>query len=243
MFLNYEACPRCVGIGRDNRRDNLGRYSDGSLHCFSCGYHRFPKHYSVPEVKPNVSKSLLPADFTREVPTKALQWLLQYGLPYQYWKESIGYSPRDERLVFTVSNQFSIGRYVGANIETLAKSKQPRKWYVWGDSHKHCEIVGDGTVVVLVEDLISAHKVGQVATAIPLFGTRVHPCHLYFLLNDTRPVVLWLDKDQELQVRSRALQLESLINRPVKVITTDKDPKAISFQEIANKLKELNEVV
>ena len=37
-------------------------------------------------------------------------------------------------------------------------------------------------VVVLVEDLVSAHKVGQVTTCIPLFGVQTHPAHFYFLL-------------------------------------------------------------
>lgn len=230
---HYEPCPRCRERGRDTRGDNLVSYYDGSGHCFSCGYHRFPKYAalkSINKVKDNVPKSLLPFDFTREVPATALKWLLQYGLPYTYWKESIGYSPKEERLVFTVGNptQFSIGRYVGM--------RDMRKWYVWGDSHRHTEAIGNGPVVVLVEDLISAHKVGQVTTAIPLFGTKIHPCHLYYLINDIRPVILWLDKDQEYNVKKQALQLQSLINREVRVVSTDKDPKYLTEKEINEQL-------
>jgi len=238
-FLHYEACPRCRSNGNDNRGDNMGCYSNGSRHCFSCGYHEFPKSSAIFSINDrrldNATKSLLPADFSREVPTRALTWLMQYGLPYSYWEKHIGYSEAHERLVFIIGTplQFSIGRYVGT------ATPSPRKWFVWGESHSHCEVVlpGEATTgdsIVLVEDLISAHKVGQIATAIPLFGTRVHPCHLYYLINTDKPVILWLDKDQELNVKKQALNLGSLLGRNIKVITTDKDPKELSFENIRN---------
>lgn len=166
-----------------------------------------------------------------------MRWLLQFGLPYSYWKDYTGYSEEaGKRLVFFVGSPlaFSIGRLL------TEPTKYERKWYVWGDSHKHCEVIGAdlrSERIVIVEDLISAHKVGQVNTCIPLFGTRIHPCHYYYLLNEKKPVVLWLDKDQELNVKKQALQLESVIDQTVKVINTEKDPKWLSF---ANILKELN---
>lgn len=184
----------------------------------------------------NESKSLLPADFTREVPATAWQWLLQYGIPWHHWKESCGYSPKEQRLVFRVESegqlQFSIGRYVGGRSE----GHEPRKWYVWGDCHKHCHVLrqpdANGSSVVLVEDLISAHKVAFSTTAVPLFGTKIHPCHMYYLQNSNENVVLWLDKDQELNVKKQAVQLAALIGREVKVVTTDNDPKLLSNEQI-----------
>lgn len=238
--IRYEQCPRCNGIGRDTRGDNLGVYSDGSTHCFSCGWHTFPsgikRFKGVDDVQ---QKAMLPSDFSWEVPTRAWQWVVQYGLPISYWSPFTGYSEAEERLVFRIGNplQFSIGRYVGGRIGEGA----PRKWYVWGDSHRHCEVVGraDASTVVLVEDLISAHKVanaGSTLSATPLFGTKLHPCHIHYLGTSPsfRRVILWLDKDQEFNVRKTALRLESLINKPVKVVLTERDPKACSYQEISN---------
>ncbi len=180
---HYEQCPRCDSIGRDTRRDNVGVYSDGSKHCFSCGWHKFPIGFRQIKELNNGSKSLLPADFTWEVPARAWQWVIQYGLPISYWQPFTGYSPAEERLVFRVGESsgrpslaFSIGRHVGA-------PDGRRKWYVWGNSHDHCEVMLPGgytdsnpEMVVLVEDLISAHKVANANyTSIPLFGTRLHP--------------------------------------------------------------------
>jgi len=179
------------------------------------------------------AKSILPRDFTRQVPTTAWKWLLQYGLPYSYWTPYCGYSPSEGRLVFTVGIpvEFSIGRFV----EESNSEHPPRKWYVWGDSHKHCEVIeaaGDKGPIILVEDIVSAHKVGQVTTAIPLFGTMIHPCHKYYLMNEKRPIKIWLDKDQEHSVKKKAINLQMLVGANVDVVVTDKDPKSYSIGQI-----------
>lgn len=269
--IGYEPCPRCRSSGRDTRGDNLVVYKDDSAHCFSCQYHRNSsvRHLFEPQELNNVPKSLLPSSFTREVPVRAWQWLLQYGLPYSYWKHRCGFAPSESRLVFTVGEPlaFSIGRLIpevaghegrptlGSNEGTKLPStdrvqvdvrqgtrsvvsavNQGRKWFVWGDSHKHCEVItpdsGPGKTVVLVEDIVSAHKVGQVTTAIPLFGTVVHPCHLYYLMQQDKPITLWLDKDQEQNVQKTALRLQSLVSVPVNIVITDDDPKAQPFEMI-----------
>lgn len=269
--VGYEPCPRCRSNGRDNRGDNLVRYSDGGGHCFSCQHH---EHSSIGNLLVNqelnhVPKSLLPSSFTREVPVRAWQWLLQYGLPYTYWKHRCGFAPSESRLVFTVGEPlaFSIGRLIheapghegrptvggvkpantsptgGVSMELRPQTRsvvstvnQGRKWFVWGDSHKHCEVVtpdsGPGKTVVLVEDIVSAHKVGQITTAIPLFGTVVHPCHLYYLMQQDKPITLWLDKDQEQNVQKTALRLQSLVSVPVNIVITDDDPKSQPFDMI-----------
>ena len=247
--LKYSPCPKCRDNGKDSRGDNLVEYPDGSTHCFSCGCHGFgSSHHSFSNQRNlgevvDVPKSLLPADFTWEVPATAWQWLLQYGIPWHHWKENCGYSPKEQRLVFRVGEHnrkgalaFSIGRYVGGRSE----GHEPRKWYVWGDCHKHCEVLrqpdATGSSVVLVEDLISANKVSFSTTAIPLFGTKIHPCHMYYLQNSNEDIVLWLDKDQELNVKKQAVQLAALIGRNVKVITTDNDPKLLSNEQIKEQL-------
>jgi hypothetical protein len=242
-FSHYEPCQRCTQAGRDRRGDNCGVWVDGSAHCFACGWHRFPKHYRGADVEAKLSgpKSVLPADFTREVPAKAWQWLLQYGLPYTYWQPFVGYSPQDERLVFLVGTptQFAIGRHVPLQENATEGNAKPRKWYVWGDSHKHCERIGpEGrSPIVLVEDIVSAHKVGQVTEAIPLFGTRIFDAVVYYLMTINKPIKLWLDKDQESRVKSMATWLQGLTENPVDVIITDHDPKVYTVDQLSKLIK------
>lgn len=239
-FLRYEACPKCRSNGHDNRGDNLGRYNDGSAHCFSCGYHERGAFGNVfqRELLTNVPKSLCPTDFTREVPAKCLKWLLQYGLPYTHWQPSLGYSAYYQRLIFEVKDEhqlyFTIGRYFG--------EEKKRKWHVWGDCHQHAHVLrgtdeAECSPIVLVEDLISANKVAEAGfICIPLYGTNVHPPAIYYLINSNKPAVLWLDKDQELNAKKQALRLESVIGQPVRIITTDQDPKELMLSLIKEKI-------
>jgi hypothetical protein len=243
-FTGYTECPKCVEQGRDRARDNLGNYSDGSAHCFSCGHHVFPRTPTPRKEIENGTedKITLPRDFTREVPAKAWRWLLQYGLPYSYWKKSVGYSPKDERLVFTVGEpvQFSIGRFIGDRGNDAGEgTRKPRKWFFWGDGHGYVEVLGNDKkgAVVLVEDLISAHKVAQVAPAICLFGTNIHTKAIQALLPLKRPVTLWLDADQRTLLPKKINRLQAFLTHPVGFVSTEKDPKAYSLDEIQEILK------
>lgn len=234
--LGYEPCPKCVENGRDRRGDNLSRWSDGSLHCWSCGYHRFPKLQHrlkmLNEEDENAPKTVLPPDFTREVPADAWKWLLKYGLPYSYWKPYIGYSPSHKRLVFTFGNpvRFSIGR-----------SLEPgqRKWMFWGNGHRYVELIGEShdRPIVLVEDIISAHKVGQRAPCLCLFGTHIHDEALKLLIHEKKPVLIWLDKDQYSLLPAKVNRLKTFLDGPVGVIYTDKDPKEYSVEDISKFLE------
>jgi len=86
--------------------------------------------------------------------------------------------------------------------------------------------------VVLVEDIISAHKVGRVEIAVPLFGTMIHACHYNLLKHIGLPIVLWLDQDQDPYTRKKATQISMVTGLPVEIVSTKKDPKAIPVETI-----------
>lgn len=226
--LKFTQCPRCAERGKDSRKDNLAVYSDGSEHCFSCSFHKHPVGFRSPVKKEINDTKVLPYDYTSEVEPAGWKWLLQWGLPYSYWKPFVGYSRSFGRLVFKVGDTaFSIGRLVEPD-------KEGRKWYVWGDCHSHAELLGDkGSCTVLVEDIVSCHKVAQVEECMALFGTELHNAHIYALRDGTtRPIVLWLDDDQKGFVARKALRLQMLTNRPVTIVHTREDPKGLSIKEI-----------
>lgn len=221
-------CPKCREKFRDNRGDNLIMYADGGYHCFSCSYHIHAKTYIRKQPNVNENKTMLPSDCTREVPTKAWKWLLQYGLGYRYWQEYCSYSEKDERLVFRLETGNGVGRYFGDD-------PKARKWYAYGDLHKQAILFGsyqDAPRVTLVEDLISAHKVSQVGPCIPLFGTEVSPSVVATLNHIKLPVRFWLDHDQMGNIVHKTVRLSNLINQPVDYIFTNADPKACSLERI-----------
>ena len=212
----------------------MGVYSDGGCHCFSCSYHVSPKFqlkFLIKEQVDEKEKRVLPSDFTRECPAEGWKWLLQYGLPYSYWKPYTGYSPKENRLILTFGNpvRFSQGRAL-----TLGDSK----WKFYGDGHRYVETLGEplSNQVVLVEDLISAHKVAQVSSSICLFGTNIHDIAIKAMKALKRPVVLWLDADQYQLLPKKINRLQSLLSHPVRYVVTDKDPKCLSLDEIRKEL-------
>jgi len=248
-FLHYSACPKCQDRGRDSRGDNLGNYADGSQHCWACNYHNFPKHYVKPTIPDeNKTSAVLPSDWSREVPAIAWQWLLQYGLSYSYWKDKVGWGEKDSRLVFPVGAgpEFSIGRYIERPDLAVASTvdhvhRKPRKWFVWGESHKAPHIFGDygkAKQVVLVEDLISAHKVGAITCCIPLFGTEAFNSLIPVLRHIGLPVVLWLDKDQEGTLQKKCNRLAALTGLSVSYRVTTLDPKILSSVKIGEVLND-----
>lgn len=252
--IRTEPCPECRKRGRDRRGDNLGIYSDGGSHCFSCGYHRWPKHLIREERKERGTESeALPRDFTRDVPAAGWKWLLQYGLPYSYWKPFVGYSEADSRLIFPVGEptRFSTGRYIpdaapetGAVGTRTLGTRQPRKWYVYGDRGQYVESVGRGLPgeIVLVEDIVSAHKVGQLTPSVCLFGTNLSDPVLRYLIQQDRPVGLWLDEDQWELLGKKIGRLQTFLGPPVRHIRTEKDPKGHSLNEIREILDKKGQV-
>jgi hypothetical protein len=303
-IVGNEACPKCRARGHDSRGDNLNRYDDGGGHCFACGYHIHAKRY-IREVKKDASENTiaLPRDFTREVPAEGWKWLLQYGLPYSYWKPYCGYSPAEDRLIFTVGNpiRFSIGRFIerkgirvdeaqvphrdASRLELSAsrvpivlpegvlegapdrsgnpgegvrigpvplpepprqvlpvRTREPRKWRLFGDRHGYAELLdnsdsGPDEGVVLVEDIISGHKVAQVAPSLCLFGVDLHTKAIQVLKASKRPVTLWLDEDQYRYLPKKINRLQTFLNVPVRFIRQRKDPKEYTLDEIKEILK------
>lgn len=232
-FSHYERCPKCFDNGRDRRGDNLAIYVDGGAHCFSCGYHRWPVGFVHKPVAKEVrdGTKMLPADFTREVPTVAWQWLLQYGLGWKYWTPFVGWSEKHSRLIFTM-DETGIGRF----IQQSPDQESDRKWWAYGDLHQRAHLIRPEAEslgkTVLVEDIVSAHKVGQVTECIPLFGTRVFGGVITTLRHIGLPVLMWLDKDQEGAASKRASSLGIVTGLPVHYVFTAQDPKSLSLDKI-----------
>jgi hypothetical protein len=229
-------CPRCRERGQDRRGDNLAIYADGGSHCFSCGFHQRGKFQltfiNKDEEPSDNAKTVLPRDTTKEIPARFWKWLLQYGLSYTYWAPYCRYSEAHDRIIFTYGEpvQFAQGRSLDLGTN---------KWVNYGPKHHYVETLSGGLSgeVVLVEDLISAHKVAQVAPCIPLFGTMIPDIVIKELLRLKRPVALWLDDDQYGILSKKINRLQSLLGQSVRFIHTKKDPKALSLDEIKEVLK------
>ena len=236
--MRQTQCPSCAAKGGDSRKDNLIHYKDGGAYCFACGYREKGKFN--PEFKRNekvrTEKQInLPDDFTRSLTPECHRWLAQWGLSPRYWQEHCGYSEEEHRLIFTYGEPI---RYA----QGRALRSGEVKWTSYGDRPSEYETLGKqlSGKVVLVEDIISAHKVAQVAKALPLFGTSLYPGIVRCLLEENLPVVIWLDADRWAQNLSKlvnSLQVQGIM---CTLVHSSQDPKAYSVPQIEEILNDLH---
>lgn len=241
--VSHEQCPKCAKDGHDNSGDNLARYSDGGAYCFRCGYYISGdgKQASLGKLT-NSSKSNettneycgIPEDSTEKIPDHVRQYLEKYSLtPLDISKNHIMWSEKEQRVIFP----YFIGEeFIGWQGRDLTNTKKS-KWYGKGRFKEAYYIMGNPfmPVVVVVEDIISAIRVGNQPNvcAMPLFGSIINTKQLLTLHNRYKKVLIWLDKDKEMYSRSVSKKARELgIN--CNSIVSELDPKDYNEDNITS---------
>jgi len=234
-LLYKTRCPACAEQGKDRSGDNLGVYSDGHSYCYSCGHGSgtsLTGKLGKPqkEIKPVPD---LPNDIDTVLSKEAVNWLQQYfpdtkDFPLCYW------SNEESKLIFPImdSQQRNLlawqYRYFGDN------PGHP-KWVGYGINDNLYHISSNSNLLgglVVVEDLISAYKVGSITPTLCLFGSNISLKRLATLktLGYTE-IVIWLDWDKK-EYAIKAAQLAQSIGLQTRVIHTQLDPKEYSLEKI-----------
>jgi len=241
-LLYKTRCPACAAQGKDKSGDNLGVYSDGHTYCYSCGIG------SGSSIQGKLNKTIkeqtvipdLPSDIGLWLAPEAMDWLHQYfpdvkDFPLCYWSEE------ERKLIFPIMDSQRKNllawqyRYFGFN------EKHP-KWVGYGINENLIHIIDHRnsntslSSVTLVEDLISATKVGSVAATLCLFGSNISLKRLAMLktLGYTE-VVIWLDWDKR-DYAIKAAGLAQSIGLTARVIHTQLDPKEYDIDTITKVL-------
>lgn len=227
-LLYKTRCPRCAENGRDKHGDNLGVYSDNHSYCYSCGWGsagstanklRNMAHRAAKEIP------ALPEDITNKLGREAYEWLLQYFEPKDFPR--CLYSSSERKLYFMLEGGAYQYRYFGDN-------KDHPKWIGYGINDSLIHIVGNvsSTSIILVEDLISAVKVGHITPTLCLFGSNISLKRLATLkLLGYNKVIIWLDWDKK-EYAIKASQQAQSIGLQSRVIHTKLDPKEYTYLEI-----------
>lgn len=239
--VKKERCPKCAGLGKDTKGDNLVSYSDGHSYCFSCGYTlngdgaklsqyyknnqplTFPKH-----------EVFLPSDCSFDYPQQAVEWVGQYEIEKPtLMKHRVMWSQSKERLCFPIigsENEFLA--YVGRNFN---RSKGEPKWISFGNLNDTLHIIGvDNQPLVMCEDIVSAIKLSKFVQAMPLFGVHIGETRfkrIYRTIQKGLQCIIWLDPDMRIKaVKQSALGSSMGLN--MRTLFTDKDPKEHSYDEL-----------
>lgn len=221
-----------------------------SAYCHRCSYKSFVsrpaetlsqkldrlKHTQAAERDASFSPSLpMPAEYEPSLwPLAARVWLYKAGMSNVEIKH-LGYywNARIQRVVMPVRD--AAGTLLYWQARTLDKTN-PRKYLNQRgvDRHSFVARYGTGPIIVLTEDILSSYKVSRAAVeAWPLMGTKLSTTLTAALVEDGRPVTVWLDPDKAGKTAAAKI-CKTLRAYGVKVnnVVSDTDPKLISREVI-----------
>lgn len=233
-FVSHEPCPSC------GSRDNLGRYSDGSAFCFGCHY--VERATTSPFVTERNGKNettsdgiSFPEDATPSMGDAGREWLAKYGIGgLEIIRAKLHWSDSWQQLLFPFYDEH--GHLVCIQARNFnPKRASKAKYYNVGDKSEHATLYGNTDTVVLVEDCVSAIKMGMVETGYPLLGTSITRQRLAWLAGRFKRIVVWLDMDKWREAREIA-DAARLLGVLSNTVFTELDPKDYSLEEIKEKL-------
>lgn len=233
-FIANSQCPKCAERGDDRSKNNLAEYSD-NFYCWKCGYTKQKRTIEsyLKRLEPSKPRSLWNGiTKLRTLPTDAKKWLLGYQLTDEEMKQFIYATEREykgqnipcELLLLLITDSYWLGRNFGDGVKYLSSGVKPCKKYGTNPD-----------ILVFVEDVISAVKVGRVATAIPMLGSSVLPSWWDEAIGYKR-VIIWGDRDKAVDNTKQARRASEILGKTVENIITSKDPKEYNNNDIINYL-------
>ena len=226
-------------------RHNLDGYS---MYCHRCGTPEFvplgvlsfAERMELRKLEKEAATVLtratvrLPADFTLDIPANRLSWLLEASItPYMARKVGIGYTPKYQRIVLPVYD--ADNNLVFTQNRAVIKGQQPK--YLNPSVNREAILYfaapqdADFSTVVVVEDILSAIRVGEFIPTYSLLGTKVSLIQANLLIQYAH-ILIWLDPDKAgVDGTKKLKKLAGLVSQ-VTVVTSDADPKNLTNQEI-----------
>lgn len=221
-FLQFTPCEKC------GSSDANAEYDD-SYYCFSCNRYTpklsLKRFKAIKEVKVCNGISL-----EKQLAGGALKWLLGYGLTsneiaqFTYARERVGkygLMPCD-LLVLYSSKDYWCARNFGKGAKYLTSGTKP--FLKYGNNND---------TLVFVEDIVSAVKVGRQFTAVPMLGSMPSQDAASHL-EEYKNVFVWNDFDKAKDAVKTARNLSERLNKRVRCVISQKDPKEYSDSEISN---------
>lgn len=244
--------------GSGNDRMYITRSEDGSTilafchHCNQRGVYncrpmearksaRRNKESFVTSTRTGARTIRLPKDFTRNLAdfsARGVMWLKQYDITDEEIDTyGIGYSASMNRIILPIYQDGKLAMFQARRLDDKEENKyltfkaEPAQFLVTNADYCHH--------LVVVEDMLSAIKVGRVCSATALLGTGMSESRVNFLRKNFSIAHIWLDDDNR-EVRKAQLVLKNkfeLYFKEVSLITkVGKDPKCLNTKEIKSVL-------
>lgn len=226
QFVRHGPCEKC------GSKDNRAHYSDGSSYCFGCKAYTRPTNVVYNEEEPRSAMNIL-AHIVEEIPEPNLTWLRQY-LTDEQIRQFFFYCPKLKRHVYLEFEGRDLAYWEARSVipsqkKVLSSGRKPYKvWGKWKET----------SVVVFVEDIVSAIKVSEVAGVCCLHGS-VIPNSVFENVGKmpgVSMVIIWLDRDKLSEASTYARKFE-FWGMECAFIMSPRDPKDYDKNEIAEMIQ------
>jgi hypothetical protein len=181
----------------------------------------------------------LPDDISTEYGRAAVEWLARFHVDVPTAiQRGLVWSARNEQLIFKMGNCWQARNFGGFWLEKFGKC------YTSGDVNECLHIYGEvasmggggggqgeSRRLVIVEDPVSALRVGALQDAMPLLGSHLAQARLNAIAGLYTDVVLWLDSDKYKEARAME-QRAKYVGLSARTIYTDEDPKCYDNQQL-----------
>lgn len=184
----------------------------------------------------------LPKDFTNDLPRHARMWLFSAGITPTVWMQHrIGYSKQLDRVILPVYDYED--NLIWYQCRALQAGQKPKYLQPARDRSTIMFRVTrsreDVERVIVVEDILSAIRVGKHINTVSLLGTKITTAQAADL-GKYNEVTTWLDSDTAGRRGAYKIRKTLSLITSVSNILTPLDPKELSDKEIVRNLNELN---
>lgn len=236
-LVGKERCPKCAKNGVDTRADNLAVFSDGHKYCFSCGYYVVSNSALTWARRPQAAAPIIdfhiPEDASPDIPYKPMEWLKAkcHMTLSNIITNTILWSERYKWLIFPVN-------HTGFQARNFDENK-PYKWFTKFEKKDLLHVyypdkTEDDSTLVLVEDIVSAIRVGNHRSCAPLFGSLLSDTLIIKIKSwDFVYINIWLDHDKMKEAIVYSQRCKQL-GLNAGLIMTTRDPKEHTNQELAS---------
>ncbi len=203
MKTTHHECKYC------GSSDASTTYENG-VKCFSCGKFEYLKSISRYTKK----SSIWELNNFKELPPKhddyffmVYKWLLENGIHTKLIKKYNLYYNIDLGLVIP---SYYNGKLLGYQCRSFNKNSKYKYWQPEGQKPL-LFIAGselNSEFVVIVEDAISAIRLGEFTTTVALLGTNINSKQLELLKDFPKRYIIWLDSDKPGRTAARKLKIK-----------------------------------
>lgn len=176
----------------------------------------------------------LPHDYTTELPIQGRLWLYKAGITEPLWrKHSIGYSESLDRVILPVYDEQ--GSLIWYQCRALQQGQKPKYIQPARDrSAVMFRVTSNRSNIqraIVVEDILSAIRVGEHAQVYSLLGTKITTQQANEL-SKYKTVTTWLDPDRAGRDGAYKIRRTMGLVTSVTNIVTDTDPKDLTNKQI-----------